>query len=48
MTSGKHLPNRKLLEMELLHGTFYTCYSSPVPTDILARGVVFNGHGMHV
>ena len=48
MTSGKRLPNRNLLEMELFHVTFYTSYLSPFPMSSLARGLVFNGHGMHV
>ena len=38
----------KLLEMELLHGTFHPSYSLPFPTGFLARSLVSNGHGMHV
>ena len=38
----------KLLEMEMLHGTFYPSYSAPFPTSVLTRGLVFAGHGMYV
>ena len=38
----------RLLEMVLLHGTFYPSSSSPFPTGCLPRGLGSNGHGMHV